>query len=211
MRSHPLQGANLDMAQLQGANLDMAQLQGARLRDALLQGAILNQAQLQGADLRFALLQGAMIYQTGIVGIHSPPPSPIFSIEEVQNMFDETQPDWVKLEAIAGEIPDTETKKSYLDRISKAKNKPSVDAKTNWKHNPLAIAGEALPDVCKAGLESTRAFRSSYQDMTVIIKEREKERLVLIKDIDKKICTLENCKELRNSIEGLDCKAQKQN
>jgi hypothetical protein len=41
-----------------------------------------------------------------------------------------------------------------------------------------------------------------------INQEREKERLVLIKDIDKKICTLEECKELRDSIEGLDCKAK---
>jgi hypothetical protein len=96
----------------------------------------------------------------------------------------------------------------YLDRISEAKKNPSVDAKISWTHNPLAIAGEALPIVCKAGLESTRAFRSSYQGMTNMIQEREKERLVLIKDIDTKICTLEDCKELRDSIEGLDCKAK---
>jgi hypothetical protein len=94
--------------------------------------------------------------------------------------------------------------------------KPSVDAKTSWKHNPLAIAGEAFPAVCKAGPESTRAFRSSYQGMATncplgsgcIIKEREKEYLQLIKDIDKKICTLEECKKLRGSIEGLNCKAK---
>jgi hypothetical protein len=149
-----------------------------------------------------------MINQTGIVGILSPPTSSVFSIEEVQDMFDETQPDWGELEAIAGEIQDTETRKIYVDRISGAKKKPSVDATISWKHNPLAIAGEALPIVCKAGLESTRAFRSRYQNITPIIKERKEEYLELIKDIDKKICTLEECKKLRSSIKGLDCKAK---
>jgi hypothetical protein len=102
----------------------------------------------------------------------------------------------------------TQTRKGYLDGISAAKNEPSVDAKISWKHNPSAIAEESLPDVCKAGLESTRAFRSSYQGMTNTSQEREKERLDIIKDIDTKICTLEECKKLRDSIEGLDCEAK---
>jgi hypothetical protein len=206
-----LQGADLYRAQLQGADLEGAQLQGADLEGAQLQGADLYRAQLQGADLSKAQLQGAMVNKTGIVGIRSPSSSSVFSIKEVQNMFNETQPDWAELEAIAGEIPDTETRKNYLEKISEAKNKPSVDAKTNWKHNPLAIAGEALPIICKAGLESTRAFRSSYHTGLMdlnITQEREKELLDLIKDIDKKICTLEECKKLRDNIEGLNCKAK---
>ncbi len=152
-------------------------LQGANLFRAQLQGANLGEAQLQGADLSGA--QGAKINATEIVGIFYPPSSSVFSTEEVQYMFNETQPDWGQLEAIAREIQDAKTKKSYLDRISEAKNKPSVDAKTSWKHNPSEIAKEAFPDVCTAGLESTRAFRSSYQGMAnyYITEERLKERI----------------------------------
>ena len=204
-----LQGANLVQAKLQGANLSWAQLQGAHLWLAELQGANLSWARLQGADLWGAELQGAMIFKTGIVGIYSPPSSSVFAVQEVQDMFVETQPDWVKLKAIAGEIQDTETRKSYFDIISEAQKNPSVDAKISWKHNPLAIVGEALPDVCKAGLDSTRAFRSSYRVMADdIIQERKAEYQYVIKDIDNKICKLKECKKLRDSIEGLHCEAK---
>jgi len=204
-----LQGADLWEAELQGANLMGAELQVANLEGAKLQGANLSWARLQGADLWGAELQGAMIFKTGIVGIYSPPSSSVFAVQEVQDMFVETQPDWVKLKAIAGEIQDTETRKSYFDIISEAQKNPSVDAKISWKHNPLAIVGEALPDVCKAGLDSTRAFRSSYRVMADdIIQERKAEYQYVIKDIDNKICKLKECKKLRDSIEGLHCEAK---
>ena len=210
-----LQGAYLESAQLQGANLESAQLQGANLRYAQLQGANLASAQLQGTNLYMAKLQGAFFLNIGIVGIRDPEKASIFyKIDSNGLMFNENVPDWIELEALAQEIPSSNSKDNYLKLIRYAKNNPSVDAKDVWKYNPSAIASEALPLLCKDGLESTQAFRLSYKKATDNYEDQPpyniwQELNTVLRDIDKKLCEFEDCKVIRESIDGLDCNKNK--
>jgi uncharacterized protein YjbI with pentapeptide repeats len=218
LRQTQLQGANLHNARLLGAYLRQAQLQGADLSWVDLQGADLVLADLQGADLRLADLKGALIYKTGIVGVLKITSEllAVFNLGEQDAMFDESAPKWEALETQAKEIQNTDMRDEYLKRIKFAKEHPSVDAKKWWVHNPAAIADQALPGVCKDRLESTSAFRSSINNAYSNFKGirykgivQTPEYPVLIKDIDTKLCTLEECKEVRDKIKDLDCKTQK--
>jgi hypothetical protein len=181
---------------------------------AQLQGADLMNAELQGADLMNAELQGAIIGQTRILAVLNPPGTHVFGIEP---MFDKTAPNWDELEVMAETIS-ISRREDYHRRIQQAKKLLTQNAKSAWEHNPEVIAKEAFTKVCigepnpsygqASRLAAAQGFRRSYQ---VLPKrhfdfEPTPEYQTLLLDIDRTLCTLPECADLRDGIDGLDCK-----
>jgi uncharacterized protein YjbI with pentapeptide repeats len=217
-----LQGANLTGAKLQGADLLITELQGANLSRAKLQGADLTGAQLQGADLSETQLQGVILHKTTIQGVKVTSKTAVFGMEGQSDLFAQPEMNWEDLTKLAKTIPDAEYREQYRQRIQKVQeveksNQASV-AEQNLHYDPKEIARTALPMVCVGGkswmienrLASTQAFRHQYFDLQnehdrPDLKQNPAYQDLLI-DIDLKLCTLKECADLRDDIEGLDCK-----
>jgi len=223
LKSAQLQGADLSWAQLQGAYLKVAQLQGADLSEAQLQGADLSWAQLQGANLSEAELQGAIFYLTSIEGTLVSDSPDVFSYSDKKtDMFDITKIDsnsaaWSELNAIAKEITNDERREAYKARIKKAKEAPSYDAEKAWiANNSPKIVHDVLSRICMSQDESYQPSRLSaaqgihdnYNHLTSDNQFKPTpEYKELLTNIDTTLCS-DACKDLRDGIEGLDCKTK---
>ena len=110
-----------------------------------------------------------------------------------------------------------------------AKSSSAQKVEPPWKHAPANIAQEALPAVCKgekdgnysSRLSAVRGFRRNYQNLPdhaysfrftaldtaghVYFKPTPEYQALLL-DIDRTLCTLSACADLRDDIVGLDCK-----
>jgi uncharacterized protein YjbI with pentapeptide repeats len=229
-----LQDVDLVEAQLQGADMVSVQLQGADLSNAQLQGANLTKAQLQGSDLSDAQLQGAILYNTLVQGVKGTSKTAVFGINGQGKLFDKQESNWSDLEKLAETIPDTKHRENYQNRIQKAQeatksNQASI-AEQNLYYAPKKIAQIVLPMVCVSSgikddsrLAAIQAFRHQYlglqnKNKSILYFRLLKGNLIqnpdypaLLKDIDRKLCTLKECADLRADIEGLDCKPYLEN
>jgi uncharacterized protein YjbI with pentapeptide repeats len=207
LREAQLQAANLFGAQLQAADLFGAQLQAATLREAHLDAANLMWAYLQAADLSGAQLQAALLHATALFGASPPAPSAVF-LEKPP--FDDSPLDWESLESLASGIPEGEQRDGFLKRIRQARtqrNDPATPAA--FIHDPAAVYGQLLPKVCawKDRAESRRAavrgIRRNYQAWQVWATDPGFPKVLT--EIDRTLCTLPACADLKGDIEGLDC------
>lgn len=219
LRRTQLQGTYLHNAQLQGADLPGAQLQGAYLMDTQLQGADLSWAQLQGADLMRAQLQGAILDKTAIQYAINFANSEVAVFDNMgqSNLFDKNKPNWPDLEKLAETIPSGRMRENYMKKIQQAKKSDQADIIEHYlRYKPTEIAQTALSKICEQDpllinnqFLAAQAFRSSYVSLKNQIYGGPKQKSdyqALLKDIDRKLCTLEECANLRKDIEGLDCK-----
>jgi hypothetical protein len=209
-----LQGADLARANLQGADVSYAYLQGADVSYAQLQGADVSYAQLQGADLSGADLQGAIAKKTGFQGAAASNSSGAWLLEPP---FDPSSVNWDAIEKLAAEIPDAARKRqAFLERIQAAKTRPSGEAEKSLRHDAGAVHREVLPAVCQAkdsdNRQKDREFRRSaaWGIRRNYIRLKEKlgdipELSSTMTEIDRTLCTLPACADLRNDIDGLDC------
>ena len=222
-----MQGANLMRAQMQGANMGLAELQGANLESAQMQGADLGRAQMQGADLGGAQMQGAILNETAVQSASGTSKTAVFGIKGQSGLFEEKKPDWDGIEKMAETLPDAQRREAYRQRIRQAAKPGQVsDAEQNLRYAPTVIAQAALSEVCKpveyppkdARKDAAQAFRRRYHELPGIwgisygdnLKQNS-EYQALLQDIDRTLCTLEACADLREDIEGLDCKTYIQN
>lgn len=214
-----LQGVFLRQAQLQGADLRGAQLQGTDLTDAQLQGADLRRAQLQGANLKGAQLQGAILYETPIQYALNIDTSEVavFGTSGQINLFDKKKPFWNDFENLAETIPNGHSREQYNERIQQAKKSDLTSIVEQYlRYKPAEIAQTALSKICakepinKSPFLAVREFRRRYFSLYANIvgdQQQNSDYQSLLKDIDRKLCTLDECADLRKDIEGLDCKA----
>ena len=83
---------------------------------------------------------------------------------------------------------------------------------------PQAIAKSALSAICDAEneqkkedrLASAQAFRKGYINNGDDLKQNPDYPKILL-DIDYQLCTLDECKDIRDRIEVLDCQKASQN
>ncbi|WP_160171860.1 pentapeptide repeat-containing protein [Methylobacter tundripaludum] len=218
LSSIQLKGAALARAQLQGADLSIAQLQGANMWEAQLQGADLRGAQLYGTDLREAHLQGAILYKTAIQYASNIATLEIavFGIAGQSNLFDKRQQIQDDLEVLAETIPNRWRREQYMERIQQAEKTDQVGiAEQYLRYKPTKIARTVLSEICaqdfwgKNSLLAVQAFRRRYFDLIHYDNglKQNPDYQALLKDIDRELCTLNDCAYLRKDIEGLDCKA----
>ena len=217
-----MQGANCPFAQMQGANLRKAQIQGAYLIDVWIQGAYLGDAQIQGADLTLTQMQGVILDSTSMQGAFLHNEIPVYGGYPMK-LFGNTVTDWALIEKLADQIPNSLRREIYLDRIKQAQQPKQINqAQQNLHYEPRAIANSALSEICKTKyilkgilpkenyLTSAQAFRNGYIDIDERFKQNPDYPKIVL-DIDYQLCTLDECKDLRNGIEGLDCQKASQN
>lgn len=213
-----LQGSHLARVQLQGADLMRAQMQGASLVQAEMQGADLAEAQLQGADLMEAQFQGAILYETAIqYALFETSEIAVFGKSGRSNLFDENKPNWSDLDRMIETIPNGLSREHYKKSIQAAERFAQIGVAEQYLlYKPTEIAQAVLSEICKKGdlnkesLSDVQAFRRQYftlYDHIEIDRKLNPDYQALLKDIDRKLCTLDECADLRKDIEGLDCKA----
>lgn len=205
LRATDLQGAKLEGAHLQGADLMGADLKGAELDHAQLQGSNLQDADLSEADLEGAQLQGVILLRTGIDEKF------IFGTLDTQKT------------AVFG----LDGRQGQLFRQS-IKKQPST-LEQGLYYAPKEIAQTVLPIVCdnkedkaytakdnsfifpvkktyRYRLAATKAFRQSYVKQSIYYKiEQNTDYHDLLKDIDLKLCTLQECADLIKDFKEIDC------
>ncbi|MGZ4978708.1 MAG: pentapeptide repeat-containing protein [Methylobacter sp.] len=230
-----MQGADLFQTELQGADLSFSRMQGANLSYSQLQGTDLTETQLQGANLTAADLNGAIMEYTGILQslyslseinmsdrliVHEEPHSKysVFSILGHDNLFVISSLNRSELKQLAETIPDGQLREKYTQRLLLAeKFDQSEIIKQHVYHKPSAIAQDVLPYLCLEynnnadKLKAVQAFRQQYISLVdkfpdVETLEQNPEYQALLKGIDRKICTLEECANLRSNIESINCK-----
>lgn len=229
-----LQGIDLSYAQMQGADLTDAEMQGANLIFAQLQGADLMGTQLQGAHIEGMDLQGVILGSTAI--LHSVAPSignvisnrffaqnaspiSVLAIFGPEGLFENETPNWNKLKQLAETIPDGQRRDKYDERIRRVeKSDHSKIIEQSFHYKPATLAQDVLLDICGQGnknterLKSVQAFRQQYIGLVDKLPDVEwlddqsNDYQILLKDIDRKICTLEECADLRSDIESMNCK-----
>jgi hypothetical protein len=219
-----MQGAGLSNAQMQGADLWVAQMQGADLSGAQMQGADLSGAKMQGADLSRAEMQGVILGGTAIHSVRGEPKAAVFGPGK---LFDAKMFSWSGLEKQAENIPYIYNREQYLQRIRFAAQNARIAAQ-NLRYAPTEITQAALPAICQEKgviisdegrlalahedhLAAAQSFRRRYISLRnnpwygeEIRQNPDYPRL--LEDIDRKLCTLQECADLRDKIDGLDCK-----
>ncbi|MEQ1544151.1 pentapeptide repeat-containing protein [Methyloglobulus sp.] len=206
-------GATLDHVNLAGVDLSSAYLIGADLNGANLTGADLGNAQLQGASLTGASLKGANVDSAELSGIIVDETS----FEEVSFGIN-SERNHIPVFSKSGNIdmlfinpPVSFFKVMIVDptAFGGAFFKPKISKKQNFYHAPSEIAKAALTGVCTTPLRSIAAisFRGQYQGLQNEDNKLKtnKEYQVLLTDIDRKLCTLPECADIRDDIDGLDC------
>ena len=217
-----MQGADFYSANMQGAKLNLAQMQGADLHHAQLQGADLRDAQMQGTDLQDALIQGTILSSTSIQGVLLDTEMPVYGKDSAA-LFEDGVIDWAEIEKKADAIPDSSTRQYYLKLIKQAQQPNQINqAQQKIHYEPKAIANSALSAICNSKdgfdhilpretrLASAQAFRKSYINIGESFKKNPDYPKILL-DINYQLCTLNECKDLRDGIEGLDCQKALQN
>ncbi|NOU43330.1 MAG: pentapeptide repeat-containing protein [Methyloglobulus sp.] len=217
-----LQNASLWYTQLQGANLTVAQLQNANLVQAQLQGAVLINTELQAAHLYSSNLNGIIIQDIDLRGTEDVPDASVFGIKGANNIVSNKKLIWSLIEEDANYVADLQERENYLARMRQIeKTIPTDEAIQKLKHNPTAIADSALAGfIGLCGYTSIRdkvsalqGFRISYRMLIRGIPELESTISVknnpnyvpLLTDIDRKLCTLPECADIRDDIDGLNC------
>jgi uncharacterized protein YjbI with pentapeptide repeats len=218
-----LQNASLWYTQLQGSNLTVAQLQNANLVQAQLQGAILINTELQAAHLYSSNLIGTIVQDIDLRGAENIPEVVVFGVEGEKSIISNKRLIWSIITDDAKYMTDLQERETYLARMEQVeKTIPSDEARQKLKHNPTTIAGSAFsgflgmcsdPSI-KDKAFALQSFRTSYRMLRRGIPELESTISVknnpdyapLLTDIDRKLCTLPECADIRDKIEGLDCK-----
>ena len=208
-----MQGVDLSMVVMTGANLDNAQMQGAILDWTQMLIIDLNKAQMQGAILSSAFMQGALL-DTDI---------PVYGKNSTELFADRDRViDWAEIEERANLLLISTKIQDYLNRIKQVKKSNQISLAFDKLHyEPRAIANSALSAICNSEvflniqrketlLASAQAFRNSYINMVEDLKQNPDYPKILL-DIDYQLCTLDVCKDIRDGIEGLDCKKALQN
>ena len=216
-----LQGALLKGTRLQGASLWAAKLQGADLREAQLQGADLLSAEFQGADLRSAQLQGALLQGTVLAGAAPPPAAGVTDLvwnkkirlnsncvpvdqSLIGNLnLKADSVDWGAITNLVDRLPE-KSHQGFLERIQDARNRPPGEALSVLKRDPKVIQCVVLPDLCGKDQENAypESRRAAIQGIRLNYRVQNKS---LTTDIDRTLCTLPACADLKGNIEGLDC------
>ena len=105
-------------------------------------------------------------------------------------------------------------RQEYFDRINQAQQ--------YLIYKPNTIANSALSAICnpkyeikdklpkETRLTSAQVFRNSYIHIDKKFNQNPDYPKILL-DIDYQLCTLDECKDLRDGIEGLDCQKASQN
>ena len=226
-----LQGADLTNTKMQGASLAGAKMQGAYLNGTEMQAAFMDFADMQGAHLRDAHLQGANLVNTNMDGViledtdpeqricasdNSRPGFFIISLSGIYSV------DWDNIEKYGDGIGFKFLRERYKTRIREAKKEKHTNKTLGQLtyHAPHEIAQATIGGLCSIdsykhvfyekndGISAIRYFRLSYQKLKQSIEDpsTEKEYKKLLIDIDSKICTLSECTDIRDKIDGLDCK-----
>jgi uncharacterized protein YjbI with pentapeptide repeats len=203
-----LQAANLRDAQLQAANLEATQLQAANLEDAEMQAANLEDTQLQAANLVYVELQAALFRKTALFGASLPQASAVYLGKPP---FDDQAPDWKALESLALGIPEGPDRDQFLERIKQAETKGNnPDTLARLTHDPTVVYRKLLPEVCgwhnraESRRVAVRGIRSNYQNS--MIQFRDPEFPKTRTEIDRTLCQHPACADLKDDIDGLDCR-----
>jgi uncharacterized protein YjbI with pentapeptide repeats len=226
-----MQGTDLTKTNMQGTSLPGAKMQGAYLNGTEMQAAFMNFADMQGAHLRDAHLQGASLVNTNMDGIiledtdpeqkisasdHS---RPGFFIISIAGIYSDP---WDEIEKYGDSIGVKFLREQHKTRIREAEKGKHTNKTLGQLtyHAPQEIAHATIGGLCSIdsykhifyekndGISAIRYFRLSYQKLKQSIEEpsTEREYKKLLIDIDSKICTLPECANIRDVIEGLDCK-----
>jgi uncharacterized protein YjbI with pentapeptide repeats len=192
--------ANLSLTQLQGSDLSMSNIKDASSIFVYMQGANLSQAQVGGLSFLSSQLQGSILFETSVSGSDLPKePILVFGKGGKEKLFDP----WKKIEN--GFFTKTDKEKAYdLEKFSKY-----------FRHAPHELAQSTLVSICKDDflgeeniLSSAKAFRERYRslqfDRQNDLKNNYEYQDLLI-DIDRKLCTLPECADIHDKIEGLNC------
>jgi hypothetical protein len=217
-----LAGAYLDGVQMQGAYLYRTRLQGAYFYKTQMQGAILGGTQLQGAELFDTSMTGAILYDTALTHTRNIPDSAVWGVVP-DHLFSGEKPDWQAIKNYSTTIPGGESRKQYLERITLAENHaPEAKVHEKLHYRPADIAKQALKEICffdpiysirtiesdRERSSSATAFRQGYLNLknenSDLLKNRD--YLMITADIDRQLCTLKECADIRDKIEGLNCK-----
>jgi uncharacterized protein YjbI with pentapeptide repeats len=215
-----LQIANFESAQLQDAYIESTGMQGTNLRNAQLQGTHLTNVNLQIADLRGAGLAGIFLEMVNFQGTTFSPKAD-FSIIQAKNAYKTNVPDWKALKDKAKFIEDADLRKKFLAIINQTETTTkSISTQPPFRNSPDQIAKSALLQIndwfddgiplagmrfINPELSSTQAFRQAYQNKIENKEEPLQDYLTVLKDIDYNLCTLPQCADIRDKIEGLDC------
>ncbi len=212
----------LDYSQLQGANLIAAGLQGASLNATDLTGAFLDETNFKGTKLTPKKTFRVLIYKTtlkpsefsdGSVSIIT---KHFGKIEGYIQAFDPSYPT-IRYETF---IVDAKERKEFNECSTKAESSEKIDfTQLPFRHTPSEIGGVAVQKICEYGyysfpekyqndkLSSVKAFRRAYTDRFKPYLQIPKPPQTVLTDIDYNLCTLPECADIRDQIEGLVCSA----
>jgi Pentapeptide repeats (8 copies) len=229
-----LQGSNLHAANLTGTSLYVTLLLGADLTYTKMVGADLTNTQMTGAildatDLRgttpspgwwsgYFIVQdygyqieefsGGKAISGGTVGI------PQSSIAVTEN------PDWEILKPFEEYILNPKLKKDYENHMTWAEQRfNSVKDLPKFKHFPSGLAYQVIVQICRSpdSLCAIKGFRQNYSTLEHRLNAYEgfpqaKVKVsqipgvkFVIEDIERQLCTLDDCATIRDKIDDLDC------
>lgn len=172
--------ADFSYAQLEEANLTGAQFQGASLLKAQLQGAQLWWSQLQGVNFAGAQLQGTKLVGAELQGAN----------------LDDAQ----RQNADFTTLPRFKTISANLTVSPPPERQRGASSPEGW----------VLPDLCRtkqpreSRLAAVRSIRRNYHALETGLRDNSELQSTLT-EIDRTLCTLPACADLKDDIEGLDC------
>ncbi len=225
-----LTGTSLHVTLLLGADLTYTKMVGADLTNTQMTGAILDATDLRGTSPSPDWWSGYFIVQDygyqikefsggtaisgGTVGI------PQLSVNFTENPVEKENPDWERLKSFGEDILNSTLKSDYENHMTSAKQQfNSVKEPPKFKHLPSSLAYQVMVQLCRSpdSLFAITGIRQNYANLEHKLKNYEgipevkynksqiPEAKLVIEDIERQLCTLEECADIRDKIDDMDC------
>lgn len=200
-----LTDANLTESQLQGANLEMADLKKANLIRSQIQGANLTGADFSSADLTYSQMQGAEFSGTKMIGTNLYRSKMDGAI--IHSKLTETM--GLPVASVFGYFRNNEQDPQFSSEESQSET-VGYALGAICSHQSLYEAYDTF--LLSNRLVSAQAFRNRFINLG---KQKDifenyywlmNNLPSIISEIDSKLCTLPECADIKDNIEGLDCK-----
>lgn len=205
-----MDGADLTDTQMTGAIFDSTDLRGTSPSPDWFSGYFI----VQDYGYQIKKFSGGTAISGGTVGI------PQSSIAVNENPVEKEKPDWEILKTFGEYILNPKLKKDYENHIAWAEQRfNSVKEPPKFKHLPSGLAYQVIVQLCRSpnSLSAITGIRQNYSNLEHRLNKYEgipevkynasqiPEAKLAIKDIERQLCTLDDCTTIRDKIDDLDC------